>query len=415
MDAQNGTGHRGSERDEVVLGNGGPINIGIVGSGFISRHLTYSISHDDEFNVARVLTRRAIDSCQEFPKPEALTNSLEELIEASDIVLECTGDAIWATDVVQAAVYAGKPVVTMNAEFHVTAGSYFAGRGIVMEAEGDQPGCIASLREQAIAMGFRPLVYGNMKGFLNHTPTLEDMQFFGAKQGISLAMVTSFTDGTKVQIEQALVANAFGATIAQPEMLGPQEDDIRAAGQFLAEHAKQLNQPISDYVLSGKLPHGVFVVAEHDPEQQAALAYYKMGDGPYYTLIRNNIFVHLEILKTLRRVARGATSFLDNSATPSISVAAIAKRDLVPGERIDQAIGSFAVRGGSIRIVDEPNHIPVGLLANAVLERPVAAGELLRFEDVTLPESLALTAWQQVERAALERVAAPQLAQSRGA
>jgi len=403
-----------ADRGEVVIGHGGPINLGIVGSGFISRHLTLSVAHDGEFNVARVLTRRPLDSCQEFPKPEALTNSLEELIESSDIVVECTGDAIWATDVVEAALQARKPVVTMNAEFHVTAGSYFAGRGVVMEAEGDQPGCIASLREQAIAMGFRPLVYGNMKGFLNHTPTLEDMQFFGAKQGISLAMVTSFTDGTKVQIEQALVANAFGATIAQPEMLGPQEDDIRAAGNLLADYATKLGQPISDYVLSAKLPHGVFVVAEHDPEQQAALAYYKMGDGPYYTLIRNNIFVHLEILKTLRRVVRGARRFLDNSATPTISVAAIAKRDLVPGERIDQAIGSFAVRGGSIRIVDEPNHVPVGLLANAVVERKVEAGALLRFDDVTLPESLALTAWQQVERAALDRVGTPQLAEARG-
>ncbi len=397
-------------RDEIVIGTGGPINIGIVGSGFISRHFSLSVAHVDEFRVARVLTRRDPGSCQEYPNPEALTNSLEEFIEASDIVLECTGDAIWATDVVEAALQAGKPVVTMNSEFHVTTGSYFAGRGVLTEAEGDQPGCIASLREEAIAMGFRPLVYGNMKGFLNLTPTLEDMQFFGAKQGISLPMVTSFTDGTKIQFEQALIANAFGATIAQPGMLGPQEDDIRAAGALLASHAVQINQPISDYVLSSKLPHGVFVVAEHEPEQQAALAYYKMGDGPYYTLIRNNIFVHLEILKTLRRVARGATSFLDNSAEPTISVAAIAKRDLVPGERIDQAIGSFAVRGGSVRIVEEPNHIPIALLANAVMERKVEAGQLLRFDDVTLPESLALSAWQQVEHAALERVGTPQLA-----
>ncbi|MEX2445723.1 MAG: NAD(P)-dependent oxidoreductase [Dehalococcoidia bacterium] len=380
--------------------------IGIVGTGFISRHFTLAVASSDEFEVSKVLTRRPLGACQDYPRQDLLTASRDELVEASDIVLECTGDAIWATEVVESAVTAGVPVVTMNAEFHVTTGSYFVGRGIVTEAEGDQPGCIASLREQAIAMGFRPVVYGNMKGFLNRTPTPEDMTYWGAKQGISLPMVTAFTDGTKVQVEQALVANAFGATIIQPEMLGPQEDDLRAAGDLLGQHATRLGQPVSDYVLSGKLPHGVFVVAEHDPEQQAALAYYKMGDGPYYTLVRNNIFVHFEIMKTLRRVATGQLRFLDNSAQPTVSVAAIAKRALEPGDRIEQAIGSFDVRGGAVRILDQPGHIPVGLLARAVVRRPVEPGALLRMDDVELPESLALDAWRQIEARAFETVAA---------
>jgi len=386
------------------------IRVGITGSGFISRHFTLSVANDPQFRVSRVLTRRSLDECAEFPRPDLLTNSLEDLVESSDIVLECTGDPIWATEVVSAAMEAGRRVVTMNSEFHVTAGSHFVGRGVLMEAEGDQPGCLASLREEALEMGFRPLVYGNMKGFLNHHPSPEDMRFFGAKQGISLPMVTAFTDGTKVQFEQALVANAFGATIAQPEMLGPAEDDIRVAADFLGGRAKALGSPISDYVLSGKLPHGVFVVAEHDAEQVPALEYYKMGSGPFYTLIRNNIFVHLEILKTLRRVAAGEQRFLDNSERPRISVAAIAKRTLEPGDRIEQAIGCFEVRGGAVRIVDEPNHVPIGLLSGGVIERRVEPGELLRTEDVTLPESMALNAWNEIRHSVLQADSAPSLA-----
>ena len=98
----------------------------------------------------------------------------------------------------------------MNSEFHVTVGSYFVDKGLVTEAEGDQPGVLAQLHEEAISMGFKPLVYGNIKGFLNENPTADDMEYWGNKSGISLDMVTSFTDGTKVQIEQTLVANGLG-------------------------------------------------------------------------------------------------------------------------------------------------------------------------------------------------------------
>ena len=40
-------------------------------------------------------------------------------------------------------------------------------------------------------MGFFPLVYGNIKGFLNYNPTMEDMKFWSKKNGISLNQVTS--------------------------------------------------------------------------------------------------------------------------------------------------------------------------------------------------------------------------------
>ena len=64
------------------------------------------------------------------------------------------------------------------AEVHhtVTAGSCFVHKGNLSEAEGDQPGCQAALKEEAEALGFRAVVYGNMKGVLNHEPTREDVE-----------------------------------------------------------------------------------------------------------------------------------------------------------------------------------------------------------------------------------------------
>ena len=74
------------------------------------------------------------------------------------------------TEVIDKAFSASLPVVTMNSELQVTTGSYFADRGFITEAEGDQPGCIVALKENMVQMGIKPLVYGNIKGFINRNP-----------------------------------------------------------------------------------------------------------------------------------------------------------------------------------------------------------------------------------------------------
>ncbi len=377
------------------------VKIGVVGTGFISRNFAYLVSVRHGYEISRVLTRRPIESCAEHPGQEFMTQSVDELLDGVDVVLECTGDPIYATEVIDAACRAGRPVVTMNTEFHVTAGSYFADKGLVSEAEGDQPGCQAALREEAIELGFRPLVYGNLKGFQNLNPTPEDMDYWSKRQGTSLAMTTSFTDGTKIQFEQALVANGCGATFAKPGMIGIETEDLRGGAEELARRAAEIGEPISDYLLSLKLPHGVFVVGEHEEHQRPALQYYKLGEGPYYTLIKPNIFVHLEILKTIDRVLREGRRLLDNSDRPRISVSTVAKRTLEPGTRIAQGIGSFDVRGVGVEIRDHPGHLPMGLVADAVVRRKIHAEETLALDDVDIPDSLALRAWREIEGRAL--------------
>jgi predicted homoserine dehydrogenase-like protein len=368
--------------------------IGISGTGFIATHLVLAIAKADGYTTSRSLTRRPVDQVGGFPEG-VVTNSIDDLVSNCDVVVECSGDPIWATEVVAAAIDASRPVVTMNTEFHISSGSAFVGKGVVTEAEGDQPGCLAALHEDVVAMGFHPVVYGNMKGFLNLDPTPEDMEFWAARQGISLPMVTSFTDGTKVQAEQILVANHFNATIAQEGMLAVSVDDLDQGVEALVAGYEATGRPISDYIVSGGLPHGVFLVATHEEEQAAALEYYKMGPGPYYTIIKNNIFVHLEILKTVDRVLESGRVLLDNSATPELSLGAIAKRDLAPGDRIDKAIGSFEMRGLAIRNEDRPDHVPMGLIQDGTIVEPIEAGEIIVSSKIELPDSLAVSLWQQ--------------------
>lgn len=369
--------------------------VAISGTGFIARHLAMEIGRRDGYRLSHVLTRRRPDHVDGFDL-DLVTDSVEVALEGADVLVECTGDAIWATDVIEAAVEAGLPVVTMNTEFHITTGSSFVGRGLVTEAAGDQPGCLAELHEDAVAMGFQPIVYGNMKGFLNENPSREDMEFWGRKQGISLEMVTSFTDGTKVQAEQILVGNHFGATIAQENMLGPACDSLSDGVEMLIAAHRQTGVPLTEYLVSRNLSHGVFIVATHDEAQSAALSYYKLGDGPYYTIIRNNIFVHLEILKTIDRIMTGGGILLDNSRRPSLGLAAVAKQPLQPGVAISPAIGSFQIRGTAVRIAERPDHVPIALLDGATVERPLEPGEVITYADVSVPDSNAQSAWTSI-------------------
>lgn len=383
------------------MGSQAVTRIGVVGTGFVSSHFVMGLDRHPGYAVSRVLTRRPAAACLDYPRPDCLVSSLGEMLEHSDVVVECSGDPLHAADVIAAALTAGVPVVTLNAGFHITAGSWFVGKGLLSEAEGDQPGCLAALHEEALILGFEPMVYGTIKTHLDHDPIPAAMQLWSHSNGISLPLATAFTDGTKVQIEQALIANGLGAGIGANGLIGPAEDDLQAGANRLAAAAEALGMPIADYVLSGSLPQGVFLVGRHDARQQPALRYLRLGGGPYYVLLRHNIFVHLEILKTIERLLRDKQVLLDNSDTPTISVAAVAKRDLQPGERVPRGIGSFDARGEAVRIADFPGHLPIGLLQGAVMRRSLKRGDIFGLDDVELPESLALRAWLDIEARAL--------------
>jgi predicted homoserine dehydrogenase-like protein len=380
--------------------------IGIAGTGFIGKGVArLLINHHPDLVVHSILTRRPFVELRDEPGADRLTHSIDQMVESCDLIVECSGDVIHATNVVSAAMLAGKPVVTMNAEFQVTTGSYFVNKGYLTEAEGDQPGCLAALREDMIQMGFDPLVYGNMKGFLNHNPTPEDMAFWSAKQGIAQGQTTSFTDGTKLQIEQVLIGNATGATIAKQGLIGIKSDELNDAANQLGTVANKLQSPIVDYTLSSKLAPGVFITATHDAIETQALRYYKLGDGPFYTLLRPYHLCAFEVIKTIRRTAQGGPVLLNNSASPTLSVAALAKRTLHPGEVIDAATGGFMIRGEAIKAASAPDHVPIGILKGARLVRSVEPRQVLSWSDVEPIDSIATDIAEAIFRPTMNHAA----------
>lgn len=375
--------------------------IGISGTGFIASGLMLALKYHPELTVTKVLTRRPPEAVFAPVEKSLLTNSLDDFIKDCDLIVECSGDVLHGTNVAERALRAGLPVVTMNSELQTVAGTALSALGTLVEAEGDQPGSLAALYREVTDMGFKPLVYGNIKRFLNLNPTREDMEYWSKRQGISMDQVTAFTDGTKVQIEQALVANGLGATIVCRNLSGIPCKDLEDGAQRLAEIADGIGQPVSDYVLSSNAPAGVFIVAKHDAEQIPYLEYLKLGKGPYYVILRPYHLCHLEISRTILGVLRGNESIhFNNGAQPTIQVVAVAKRALAKGENIKRGLGGFDVRGEAVKIRNCPEGVPIGLLQEAEIIRPVAEGHIVTFADVELPKSKALDFW----KATLEQV-----------
>jgi len=79
-------------------------------------------------------------------------------------------------------------------------------------------------------------------------------------------------------------------------------------------------------------------------------------------------------------------------SSPAISVATVSKRVIRTGESVG-GIGSFDVRGEVVYTEARPHHVPIGLMQGARAKRGIKEGQVLTFDDILLPDSLALRAW----------------------
>jgi predicted homoserine dehydrogenase-like protein len=156
----------------------------------------------------------------------------------------------------------------------------------------------------------------------------------------------------------------------------------------------------------------VFVVVEHPFERPEVLRYLKLGDGPFYTLVKPYHLCHLEMMKTIRDVASGAGPLLNNSSAPTVNVAAVAKRDLDRGTPIPHAVGGFTVRGEAVSFAEEPSAVPIGILDRARIVRRVEKEQVLTWDDVEIPESLASRVARSLHRRVLATLDAVPLAKS---
>jgi predicted homoserine dehydrogenase-like protein len=298
--------------------------------------------------------------------------------EAIDVYVGATNSIPAGGQFAMTAVEHNKHIVMMNYEADLMFGPYLMQlaqeKGVVYTVcDGDQPTVIRHLIDELHFMGFELVMAGNIKGYLDRyvNPTLIIPE--ADKRNLDYRMCTSYTDGTKLCVEMAVLANGLGCKTAVPGMYGPRMGSIyEVFDHFDFETIWDGREPLVDYVLGARPKGGVFAIGYTDNHyQQDTLAWFppEMGPGPFYLFYRPYHLGHIESMASV------ATAVLDNQAVlkPDFgfqtNVYAYAKRDLKKGEKLD-GIGGYASYGMIENCADNEINpgIPICLAENVTLK-----------------------------------------------
>ena len=310
-----------------------------------------------------------------------------------DVLVEATGTIDAAARVVLDAIDHGQHVVLVNAELDSLLGPILKIRadraGVVLtHTDGDEPGVAMTLLRYLRTLGLHPVAAGNIKGMVDYYRTPETQKAFAERNDQDVRKVTSFADATKLSMEATVLANATGFRVGRRGMHGPACGYVREIANLLPAE-QMLDGGLVDYAL-GAAPHtGAFVVVHEDsPLKKVQLAYYKLGDGPFYVFYTPFHLPHIQIASTIGRAAIHADPTVAPVAGPVCEVVTVAKRDLRAGERLD-GIGGFCSYG----LVDNATAaraaaaLPIGLSEGCTLRRDVAKDAVIAFHDVDAPPS----------------------------
>jgi predicted homoserine dehydrogenase-like protein len=325
---------------------------------------------------------------------------------AIDIVLEVTGTIEPALSVVLNAFKHGKHVVLVNAELDSLLGPLLKAKAdqagvVVTNTDGDEPGVAMTLYRYVRSLGLRPVATGNLKGMVDYYRNPETQRAFAEKNDQDARKVTSFADATKLSMETTVLANATGFRVGRRGMYGPACKHVREMARLLPPE-QMLGSGLVDYALGAEPHTGAFVIVHEDSAlKKAQLAYYKLGDGPFYVFYTPYHLPHIQIASTIGRAAVLSDPTVTSLAGPVCEVVTVAKRDLKSGERLD-GVGGFCSYGlidnsASARSIDA---LPIGLSESCVLRRDVAKDQVISFQDVDRPRGrLSDVLWkEQFER-----------------
>ena len=280
----------------------------------------------------------------------------------------------------------------MNAELDATVGpilKVLADRAgvVITNADGDEPSVAMNMFRFVQTIGYRPVLAGNVKGFLDHHRNPDTQKGFADAHGQRPFMVTSFADGTKLSLEATVLANATGFKVRQRGMEGPKLPHVR---DLLDRYDPKelLDQGVVEYVLGAEPGSGAFVVGYNDdPMLMPYMSYFKLGDGPLYMFYRP--VPPDPPGGAAQRGQGGAVRRRHHRPRggPVCEVATMAKRDLEAGEELD-GIGGYTCYGLIDNVEDarRDDVLPIGLAAGARLTRAVGKDHKpVTNADVTLP------------------------------
>jgi predicted homoserine dehydrogenase-like protein len=198
-----------------------------------------------------------------------------------------------------------------------------------------------------------------------------------------------FVDGSKTMVEMAAIANATGLIPDVAGMHGPAVGPKELASTLIPIKDGGILSDIGrvDFSVGKGVAPGVFVIVEaQHPRIWERMKDLKMGDGPYFSFIRPYHLTSLEVPLTCARAVLHGKADMVPLDKPAAEVGALAKKDLAVGEQLDQ-IGEYCYRAWVLEAVEAKTvgAIPCGLLAGAVVTKPIRKGELITYENTTPP------------------------------
>ncbi|NNC90716.1 MAG: homoserine dehydrogenase [Akkermansiaceae bacterium] len=389
-------------RLQELASQGQPVRVGLVGAGSMGRGVALQLRHTPGMHLAWIADHdaRAAASAARLAGECPTASDPRELLESApvDVFVEATNSIGPAAEYGLAALDHGAHVVLMNAEVDLALGPLLKAEGdrrnlIVTSDAGDQHGVLATMIDEILLWGFDLVQAGNIKGFLDPAATPASIAGEAAKRRLSATQCCAYTDGTKLHIEMAVLANGFGLLPPAGGMTGPRAARVEEA-LTLFDFDSYGGAPRIDYLLGAEPGGGVYVVATpragFPDEQRFLLNYYKLGGGPHYLFYRPYHLCHLETPRAIAAAALDGRAVLQAGAGRVCDVYAHAKRDLKAGESITHAIGSAECYGRVHPAADADGQglVPIVVLEEpARLARDVPRDAPLRHDALALPES----------------------------
>ncbi|WP_273793691.1 NAD(P)H-dependent oxidoreductase [Brucella anthropi] len=400
--------------------SGRPIRIGLIGSGEMGTDIVTRVAHmpgievgaiselripnalkavdiafQEEGHGREVSTTSDLTAAMEAHKV-AVTDNANLILENDliDVVIDATGVPAVGAEIGLRAMEHGKHLVMMNVEADVTIGAYLKAEaerlGVTYSlGAGDEPSSCMELIEFITAMGHPIVAAGKGKNNPLNIDAVPDQYMEEAtRRNMNVRMLVEFVDGSKTMVEMAAIANATGLVPDKAGMHGPAATLDQLNKTLIPEKDGGVLSKVGvvDYSIGKGVAPGVFVVADMShPRISERMEDLKMGKGPYFTFHRPYHLTSLEVPLTCARVVLYGKPDMVPLSTPVAEVAAVAKKDMQPGEKLD-AIGEYCYRAwimtsGEAR---SAHAIPCGLLQGGSVTKPIKKGELITYDNAAV-------------------------------
>lgn len=391
------------------------IRVAIIGIGSIGKGLVYQVNATPGMKpvaIADIFISKAIDSAKWLNLDYEIVNNVSDLnyaIQRGKTAVTDNGDLIACSGVVDVLIESSNAVldgalhalkaiknhqhvVMMNFEAEMMYGPMLLRaaqqEGVVYTcADGDQPTVIKRMIDEIELWGLDIVMAGNIKNYLDRYTDPVKIAPEADKRTLDHKMCSSYTDGTKLCVEMAVLANAINGKTAVPGMFGHRMKHVNDIFNHINfDEVWDRKHPLVDYVLGSEPKGGVFVVAHtSDKFQQYTFNWFPpdVGPGPFYVFSRPYHLGHIEAMQCVAEAYLDGTARLQPIYGMRSNVHTFAKRDLKAGDRLD-GMGGFNSYGLIENLDDDRNilGLPILLNENLKLTRNIRKDERIALHDV---------------------------------